>query len=124
MMMRLVSFAVFFAIAAQTAHAQGQSFPGLIAARETATLSYEDRLAAFDAEQAALAQGGLVTGFDWKGPKGAYGTIIVGGIVPQPGTFSHCRRFIHIVHHKNDGGRNPTFQGTVCRDGDGKWKAK
>jgi surface antigen len=102
--------------------AQSHSIPGLIAERATAALTYEDRLAAYDAEQAVLATGGLVLGHNWKGPNGAYGTIIVGSFLPTVSGFSECRRFIHVIHHKDDGGTNPTFHGTICRDGGGQWR--
>ena len=101
--------------------AQPQSVPGIVAKRETDLLTYEDKIAAYDAEQAVLSQDWPVTGYDWQGPNGAYGTIIVQGSLPQNGGKRHCRRFIHIVHHANDGGANPTFQGVVCRDEGGHW---
>lgn len=104
--------------------AQPQPVPGLIAQRETELLSYEDKLAAYDAEQAVLAQDGMVRGYNWRGPDGAYGTIIAGGALAQDGGRRHCRRFIHIVHHPNDGGANPTFQGVACRDQGGLWMAR
>lgn len=121
MMRALIPVAVLMFAATLSAAAQSPAIPGLIAKRETAVLSYEDKLAAYDAEQAALGHGGLVLGYNWKGPKGAYGTIIVGGLIPQTGRFGICRRFTHIVHHKDDGGRNPTFSGTVCRGEGGQW---
>jgi surface antigen len=104
--------------------AQNQSIPGLIAERATAVLTYEDKLAAYDAEQAVLAKRGSVLGHNWRGPNGAYGTIIVGSFLPTVSGFSECRRFIHIIHHKADGGANPTFHGTICRDGGGQWRAQ
>jgi len=124
MMRRGISIAVLIWLGAFAAEAQTQSIPGLIAKRETAALSYEDKLAAYDAEQAVLANGAMTLGHNWQGPNGAYGTIIASGLIPQARRFAICRRFTHIVHHKNDGGLNPTFLGTVCRDSDGQWKAE
>lgn len=101
--------------------AQPQGVPGIIAKRETDLLSYDDKLAAYDAEQAVLNQGSIVLGHNWKGPNGGYGTIIAGSFVLTVKGFQQCRRFIHIVHHPNDGGLNPTFQGTICRDSGDRW---
>lgn len=125
-MNRTASFllALLAAVAALALPASSQSIPGMIAKRETDLLSYEDKLAAYDAEQGALAQTGIVLGHNWKGPNGAYGTIIVGSFVPNISGFAQCRRFIHIVHHANDGGANPTFQGVICRDSGGQWMAQ
>lgn len=109
-----------FLVAAPAA-AQTQAVAGLVARRETDLLSFEDKLAAYDAEQAVLSQGWGTTGYHWKGPNGAYGTIISGTSLAHEGK-RQCRRFIHIVHHQHDGGLNPTFQGVVCRDGDGQWE--
>ena len=104
--------------------AQNQSISGLIAKKETDLLTYEDKLAAYDAEQAVLSQDWSVTGHEWQGPNGAYGTIIAQGSLPQEGGKRHCRRFIHIVHHANDGGANPTFQGVVCREEGAEWRPR
>jgi surface antigen len=120
-----VLIAAFAIICAGEALAQSAAVPGIIAKRETELLSYEDKLAAYDAEQAVLSQDAWVEGYHWKGPKGAYGTIIAGGAIPQPNNSTEfCRRFIHIVHHKDDGGANPTFQGFVCNNGSGQWGAR
>jgi surface antigen len=99
------------------------SFPRLIAQNQTALLSYDDKVAAFDAETAVLSLQWGVPGHHWKGPDGAYGTVISGVEVPERGG-RICRRFIHIVHHKDDGGANPTFQGRVCRLAGGSWSAE
>jgi surface antigen len=95
--------------------AQPQSIPGMIAKKETDLLTYEDKLAAHDAEQAVLSNEWSTPGYNWKGPNGGYGTIIAQGSLPQENGKRQCRRFIHIVHHANDSGANPTFQGVVCR---------
>ncbi|MBK8008178.1 MAG: hypothetical protein IPK23_06900 [Rhizobiales bacterium] len=58
--------------------AQPVALPGIIAKRETDLLSYEDKLAAYDAEQAVLSSDWGTQGLHWKGPNGAYGTIIAG----------------------------------------------
>lgn len=102
--------------------AQPQPLPGMIATQETDLLSPEDKLAAYDAEQAVLSRTWGMLGFDWKGPDGAYGTIISSSILPDGIGKRECRRFIHIVHHPNDKGRNPTFQGVVCRSNGGQWQ--
>ena len=122
----LIRFAAFSALCAIALPvcAQPQSISGLIAKRETDLMSYEDKLAAYDAEQAVLSLGWGTTGYHWKGPDGAYGTIISGTSLSH-GDQRQCRRFIHIVHHSNDGGLNPTFQGVVCRvSRDSQWEAE
>ena len=105
--------------------AQGQPVAGMIARKQTDLLTYEDKLAAYDAEQAVLSSD-WGTGSDahnWTGPNGAYGTIIAGGPFPQPNSKAQCRRFIHIVHHTNDGGKNPTYHGMACRaTPDARWE--
>jgi len=105
--------------------AQPVAVSGIIAERETDLLSPEDKLAAYDAEQAVLSQGWGTTGYHWKGPNGAYGTIISGTSIAQDDGRGQCRRFIHIVHHQNDAGANPTFQGYICRTTpDAQWERK
>jgi surface antigen len=106
------------------ATAQPQSIPGLISKRETDLLTYEDKLAAYDAEQAVLSSEWGTEGYNWTGPNGAYGTIIVQGSLPQADGKRHCRRFIHIVHHANDAGANPTFQGVVCQGEGAEWRPR
>lgn len=100
--------------------AQTSAISGLVAKMEANLLSFDDKLAAFDAEQAVLSQQWGVTGYHWRGPDGAYGTIITGASLPEAGSQRFCRRFIHIVHHKDDGGTNPTFQGMICRSASGE----
>jgi surface antigen len=102
--------------------AQGQSIPGLVAKRETAALSADDRLAAYDAEQAVLAQDGSISGYQWQGPNGAYGTIIAGAVIAMTRRSRPCRVFIHIVHHPKDGGLNPTFHARICQGSSGQWE--
>jgi surface antigen len=96
-------------------------FPGLIARHETEALTDADKAAAYRAEREALSRDQFVQGFEWEGPDGATGYIIVGG--EFPGGFGHggCRDFVHIIRHPKDGGVNPTFRGTICRDAAGKW---
>jgi surface antigen len=119
-MMRLAVYAL--SAISFCAEAQPQSIPGLIAKRETELLSHGDKIAAYDAEQAVLSSDWGTRGYNWKGPDGSYGTIIAGGVIPQAEKKQVCRRFIHIVHHANDGGANPTFQGMVCRAfPEGQW---
>lgn len=106
---------------AQVSVAQQEKVPGIFADREAASLTYRDKLAAREAERTALRSGEIVTGHEWKGPDGASGTVIVGGLVADTLSATFCRRFIHVIHHKNDGGSNPTFVGTLCRGVDGQW---
>ncbi len=98
-----------------------QPVQGLIAERETAALSQEDRLAAYRAEQEALSREHPIQNFEWEGPNGASGLIIVGIEFPAGMVPGRCRDFVHIIRHPGDGGVNPTFRGTVCRGPDGKW---
>jgi hypothetical protein len=120
----LVVAAVAVTALASLCIAADAPFPRLIARNEALLLSYDDKVAAFDAEMAVLSQQWGVPGYHWKGPDGAYGTIISGAEVPQQGGQRICRRFIHIVHHKDDGGANPTFQRRVCRVAGGLWSAE
>lgn len=119
---RLAGALLLLLASAQGAGAQPQPLPGLIARQETDLLSYEDKLAAYDAEQAVLSRSWGMAGFNWKGPDGAYGTIISSSILSDGIGKRQCRRFIHIVHHANDNGRNPTFQGVICRSDGGQWE--
>jgi surface antigen len=112
------------AAGAASVAAQPQSIPGMIAKKETDLLTYEDKLAAYDAEQAVLSNEWNTLGYNWNGPNGAYGTIIAQGALPQTDGKRYCRRFIHIVHHANDAGANPTFQGVVCRDEGAEWRQR
>lgn len=122
----LLFFAIQGVSATSTALvAQPVAVTGIIAKRETDLLTHEDKLAAYDAEQAVLSNDWGTQGYNWEGPNGAYGTIISSGSIPQPNSNAFCRRFIHIVHHANDGGANPTFQGYICRaTPDAPWERK
>lgn len=120
----LLSVAALVCVVSSVAAQQGPQVSGILAKHETEALSRGDKLAALQAEQGALESGQIVTGYEWHGPDGASGTIIVGTLVADFTVGGICRRFIHVVHHKNDGGRNPTFDGTVCRDTGGRWYAR
>lgn len=121
----LPALLAMLALAAATANMAADSrLPRLLAQAETALLSDDDRVAAYDAETAVLSQRWGIAGYHWRGPDGAYGTIISGAEVPEAGGQRICRQFIHIVHHKADGGANPTFQGRVCRLEGGFWSAE
>lgn len=103
---------------------RAQPVPGILADRETQALTYEDRLAARKAEQTALDRDEPVKSFEWQGPDGASGIVMVGGEYANHVAMGRCRNFIHIVRHKDDGGANPTFIGVVCRDWEGRWKVR
>lgn len=126
MMMKPLAALVTGIVACFVSAAAAQEPPvsGILAVRETEALSHADKLAALKAEQGALETGQIVTGYEWHGPDGASGTIIVGTLVADFTVGGICRRFIHVVHHENDGGLNPTFDGTVCRDTGGHWYAR
>jgi len=92
-----------------------------LASRETSILTPRDRLAAAQAEIKALDRDEVINDFQWKGADGAEGLIVVSGYFPTVYGMGNCRRLIHIIKHKDDGGVNPTFSGVVCRDWEGKW---
>jgi surface antigen len=104
------------AIALSAAHAYEP-----LASRETSALTTRDRLAAAQAEIETLDRDEVVNDFRWKGPDGAEGLIVVSGYFPTVYGMGNCRRLVHIIKHKDDGGVNPTFSGVVCRDWEGKW---
>ncbi|HMN52346.1 MAG TPA: hypothetical protein PKB01_09845 [Xanthobacteraceae bacterium] len=93
----------------------------ILAKREVEGLSDRDRLAATNAEREVLDRDVPVKSYEWHGPDGASGFIIVGGEYPDHVALGRCRTFIHIIRHGNDGGLNPTFRGKVCRGWDGAW---
>lgn len=97
---------------------------GLIAQQQTEMLSEADKRAAARAEREALDRDEPVKSFEWQGPNGASGMIMVGGEYANHVSLGRCRNFIHIVRHKDDGGANPTFIGVVCRDWNGKWAVR
>ncbi len=96
----------------------------LLAWKETAALSAADRNAAAKAEAEALDRDAAVRDFHWQGPDGASGVIIVSGQYPDFYGMGRCRNLVHVVRHPKDGGVNPTFEATVCRDWEGKWSVE
>jgi len=97
---------------------------GLIAREQTEMLSERDKRAAAQAEREALDRDQPIQSFEWEGPDGARGFIIVGAEFPNHFAMGRCRDFIHIIRHPQDGGVNPTFRATVCRDWEGNWRAR
>jgi surface antigen len=118
-MKRVLVFAAVLTLAAIGVIAQ--PVQGLIAERETEALGPEDRRAAHEAERETLGREQPIQNFEWQGPNGASGVIIVGIEFPAGMVPGRCRDFVHTVRHPRDGGVNPTFRGTVCRGPDGKW---
>lgn len=94
------------------------------ALREAAALSVADRLAAARAEIEALDRDEVIDSFEWSGPNGASGLLIVTARFPTIYGLGACRRLVHIIRHPRDGGVNPTFDGVVCRSWEGKWSLK
>ncbi len=105
-------------LAANYAHAQQHEF---LAAEHARLLSAGDRKVAASAEFEALDRDEPVRDFEWKGPDGGSGLIIVTARFPSVYGLGACRRLIHIIRHPADGGVNPTFDGVVCRNWEGKW---
>jgi surface antigen len=97
---------------------------GLIAKEQTRMLSERDKRAAAIAEREALNQDKAIRGFAWKGPDEASGLIIVSGQFPDFYGMGRCRNFIHVIRHPKDNGVNATFDGTVCRNWEGKWSVE
>jgi surface antigen len=95
-----------------------------LASRETTGLSEGDRLAAARAELEALDLDHPIDNFEWSGPDGTQGLLIVSSEFPSVYGMGGCRRLIHIIRHANDRGMNPTFDGVVCRDWEGKWSVR
>ncbi len=93
----------------------------LIARNETKFLSETDKQAATKAEADALDQDKAIKNFEWRGPDGASGLIIISGMYPDYYGMGRCRNFVHLIRHPKDGGVNQTFEGTVCRNWEGKW---
>jgi surface antigen len=96
----------------------------ILAAAETTALSEADRRAAAKAERDALDRDEVIRSFPWQGPDGASGLIIVTGQHPDSYGLGRCRNLIHIIRYRGDGGVNPTFEGKVCRDWEGKWSTE
>lgn len=120
----LTACAGFTLLGGQVLHAQQRTVPGILAGQETQALSYEDKLAARTAEQQALDRDEPVKSFEWHGPDGARGIIMISGEYANHVAMGRCRHFVHIIRHKDDGGVNPTFIGVVCRDWEGHWQAR
>lgn len=95
-----------------------------LAARQTAALTQADRQAAAKAEHDALDRDEVIKGFEWSGPDGASGLIIISSEFPSVYGMGGCRRLVHLIRHPGDGGVNPTFDSTVCRDWEGRWSVR
>lgn len=96
----------------------------LIARGQAELLSAADRRAATKAEQETLDRDETIRGFEWKGPDGASGRIIISAQFPDFYGMGRCRNFVHLIRHPKDGGVNPTFEGVVCRSWEGKWSVE
>jgi surface antigen len=82
------------------------------------------RAAAAKAEYDALDRDQVINGFEWSGPDGASGLIIISSEFPSVYGMGGCRRLVHLIRHPGDGGVNPTFDSTVCRDWEGRWSVR
>lgn len=122
--MKSLLFLLVAFLFAGAASAQPDPAAQILADRETEALSARDRLAAAKAEQEALDRDQPIQSMEWEGPDGARGFIIVGSEFPNHFAMGRCRDFIHIIRHPRDGGVNPTFRATVCRDWEGKWRTR
>jgi surface antigen len=96
----------------------------LIARGQVELLSEADRRAATKAEQETLDRDETIRNFEWKGPDGASGLIIISAQFPDFYGMGRCRNFVHLIRHPKDGGVNPTFEGVVCRGWNGKWSVE
>ncbi len=96
----------------------------LLAGVEAGALSESDRAAAAQAEAAALDRDETINAFEWRGPDGASGLLIVSGEFANYFALGRCRKLVHLIRHPKDGGVNPTFSGMVCRDWEGKWSVE
>jgi surface antigen len=83
---------------------------GVLASSVGLGLENSDRVAAFQAQTAALETGERKS---WKGQGGVYGYVETG---PQQGS---CRAFTQTVYVA---GRPYEGQGTACRQPDGAWR--
>ncbi len=96
----------------------------LLAQNEAKLLSEADRRAAAQAELQALDRDEAIKGLAWKGPDGATGLIIVSSQFPDIYGMGRCRNLVHVIRHPEDGGVNPTFEATVCRNWEGRWSVE
>jgi surface antigen len=115
------SFSAIFAAAIAVHPLAAQE---LLARSEAALLTEADRRAAASAERKALDQDRIIRNFEWRGPDGASGLIIVSAQFPDFYGMGRCRNLVHIIRHPKDGGVNPTFEGVVCRSWEGKWSVE
>lgn len=116
----IVAAAVLSPIAADA----GVEAQELLATHAAEALTEADKRAAAQAEREALDRDEAIKAFEWRGPDGATGLLIVSGEFPNFFSMGRCRHLVHIIRHKNDGGVNPTFNGVVCRDWEGKWSVR
>lgn len=96
----------------------------LLARHAAEALTEADKRAATQAEQEALDRDEAIKAFEWRGPDGASGLLIISGEFANFFSIGRCRHLVHIIRHRNDGGVNPTFEGVVCRDWEGKWSVR
>lgn len=82
-------------------------------------LDEADRQRAFNAEIAALDEGGPGTPVGWRGDNGVHGTVIAGPAYQRPG-YTRCRDFSHTIFIQ---GRPQLARGAACRNADGNWTA-
>ncbi|MEW6121382.1 MAG: hypothetical protein AB1698_02120 [Pseudomonadota bacterium] len=82
-------------------------------------LDEADRQRAYNAEIAALEEGGPGTPVGWRGDNGVHGTVIAGPAYQRPG-YTRCRDFSHTIFMQ---GKPQLARGAACRNTDGGWTA-
>lgn len=80
-------------------------------------LDEADRQRAYNAEIAALEEGGPGTPVGWRGDNGAHGTVIAGPAYQRAG-YVRCRDYSHTVFMQ---GRTQLSRGAACRTPEGNW---
>lgn len=99
------------------------SAPGMVAAGGMLNgaigtgLDEADRQRAYNAEVAALEEGGPGTPVGWRGDNGAHGTVIAGPAYQRAG-YVRCRDYSHTVFMQ---GRTQLARGAACRTPEGNW---
>lgn len=82
-----------------------------------AGLDEADRQRAYNAEIAALEDGGPGTPVGWRGDNGAHGTVIAGPAYQRAG-YARCRDYSHTIFLQ---GRTQLSRGAACRAPEGNW---
>jgi surface antigen len=95
----------------------GAVIGGLVGGAIGNALDEEDRRRAYAAEMDALESGGPGAPVAWRGPHGAYGTVIAGPAYPYQ-SYERCREYTHTIYIQ---GRPQTARGVACRQPDGTW---